>query len=130
MNTTKKEVQLLDIQTIATVIYIASLVLSIFLTRNNRNNLTKDQKIFSDKQSINLSIFNRVSVFLLTLTFLFINYESLKIAKQKGKKLDAFSLQLFASLLTTSATIIVLYVVIKTAGEQYTIISGGENPTL
>ncbi len=125
-----KEIKLLDLQIVLTVIYIVSLVLSIFLTYNDRIKLSDNKNIFSKKQSKNYSIFNRVLVLVLTLSFLFINYENYKISKQKGEKLDNASLQILASEISTVATIIVLYVVLKSAGEDYTIISGIENPSL
>ncbi len=125
-----KEIKLLDLQIVLTVIYIVSLVLSIFLTYNDRIKLSDNKNIFSKKQSKNYSIFNRVLVLVLTLSFLFINYENYKITKQKGEKLDNASLQILASEISTVATIIVLYVVLKSAGEDYTIISGIENPSL
>ncbi len=125
-----KEIKLLDLQIVLTVIYIVSLVLSIFLTYNDRIKLSDNKNIFSKKQSKNYSIFNRVLVLVLTLSFLFINYENYKITKQKGEKLDNASLQILASEISTVATIIVLYVVLKSTGEDYTIISGIENPSL
>ena len=125
-----KEIKLLDLQIVLTVIYIVSLVLSIFLTYNDRIKLSDNKNIFSKKQSKNYSIFNRVLVLVLTLSFLFINYENYKITKQKGEKLDNASLQILASEISTVATIIVLYVVLKSVGEDYTIISGIENPSL
>ena len=64
------------------------------------------------------------------LAFLFINYENFKITKQKGENTDNSYLQIVASEISTLATIIVLYVVLKSAGEDYTIISGVENPSL
>lgn len=130
MRTTKKEVELLDLQLLTTVIYIGSLILSSFLTYNDRQALLKETTIFSDKQARNYSLFNRFFVLVLTLSYLYISYENRKIAKQKGEKLDSFNLQVIASELSTLATIIVLYVVIQSSGESYSIISGIENPSL
>lgn len=130
MDTQKKEANLLDIQLIATIIYIGSLTISILLTYNDKQNVLNLKKILNDKQNRNLSIFNRFLVVILTLTFLYINYQNREIAKSKNRNLDAINLQITASELTLLATIIVLYVVIKTQGEQYSIISGIANPNL
>lgn len=125
-----KEIKLLDFQIILTVIYVGSLILSIFITYNDRIELSDNRNIFSKKQAKNYSIFNRILVLILTLAFLFINYENFKINKQKGENTDNSYLQIVASEISTLATIIVLYVVLKSAGEDYTIISGVENPSL
>jgi len=53
MNTNNKEIKLLDIQIITTLIYIGSLVLSIYLTYNDKLNLMNKKTIFTKKQNIN-----------------------------------------------------------------------------
>lgn len=130
MNTKQKEVKLLNIQMWTTIIYIGSLFISISLTYNDKQNLLNKESIYSKNQSQKLSIGNRWLVLFLTLSYLFINYKNINLAKEKGQKLWPFYLQAFSSELSTLASIIVLYVVIKTAGEQYSIVSGIENPTL
>lgn len=130
MNTQKRETELLDLQLIATIIYIGSLIISIFLTYNDKLDVLKQNKLFTDKQNRNLSIFNRFLVVVLTFTFLYASYETRKIAKIKGEKLENFNLQVIASEISLISTLIVLYVVIKSQGEQYSIISGISNPNL
>lgn len=130
MNTNQKEVNLLDIQLITTIIYIGSLIISIFLTYDDKQAALNREKIFTQKQSRNLSIFNRFLVVILTLAFLYISYQNRNLAKEKNEKLDNFNLQIMASELSLLATLIVLYVVIKSQGEQYSIISGISNPNL
>lgn len=130
MNTQKKELDLLDLQIIATIVYIGSLIISIFLTYNDKLDVLKLDKIFTDKQNRNLSIFNRFLVVVLTLIFLYASYESRKLAKIKGENTQNFDLQVIASEISLLSTLIVLYVVIKSQGEQYSIISGISNPNL
>ena len=130
MNTQKKEAELLDLQLLATIIYIGSLIISIYLTYNDKLTVLNLKKIFTDKQNRNLSIFNRLLVVILTLTFLYASYETRKLAKIKGEKLENFNLQVIASEISLISTLIVLYVVIKSQGEQYSIISGISNPNL
>lgn len=126
----EKEVKLLDIQLIATILYIVSLIISISLTINDKQITQKKKSIFTNNQAKNLSIFNRIFIVGLTLTFLYISYQNRDIAKKEKKKIWPFDLQMYASELSLLATIIVLYVVIETSGEQYSIISGIENPSL
>lgn len=126
----KKEIKLSNIEIITTIVYIGSLILSILLTINDKKKIKNDIPLFDDKLSKKLSIFNRTLVLILTLSFLYVSYENLKIAKEKGINETSNKLQLDASILSTIATIIVLYVVLKSSGEDYSIISGIENPNL
>lgn len=130
MDTKKKEINLLTIQLWTTIIYIASLIISILLTYDQINNLKKEKRIFTEKQSNQISIFNRYFVLILTLSYLYISYKNVQVAKQKKQKTWPFDLQLLSSELSTIGAIIVLYVVIKTSGEEYSVISGIENPNL
>lgn len=130
MNTQKKQIELLTIQLWTTVIYLASLFISILLTYDDRQRLKNESAIFSRKQNNKISIFNRWFVLVLTLSYLYISYNNAKITKQKGQKTLPSNLQLLSSELSTIGAIIVLYVVIKTSGEEYSIVSGIENPNL
>lgn len=129
-NSTKEdEIKLLDIQIIATVIYILSLFISYIITYNDKCEILNNKPFLDKKMSQNISVFNRVVVVVLTLTFLYINYKNIEIAKIKNKKdLTPFKLQITASELSTVAAIIVLYTVL-TSGE-YSVIAGAENPSL
>lgn len=130
MNTNNKEANLLNIQLWTTIIYIGSLFISIALTYDDKQKIQNKNGLFSKKQSSKLSIFNRSLVLLLTLSYLYISYNNVDLAKQKNQEIWPFNLQLFSSELSTLAAIIVLYVVLKTSGEQYSIVAGIGNPNL
>ena len=130
MEDNKKEVNLLDIQFITTIIYLGSLILSIYITYNDKLVLTNQKTIFTEKQAATYSIFNRSLVVVLTFIYLYISYQNNNIAKENGRNVSATRLQLTASQLSFISTIIVLYVVITTSGQQYSIISGSGNPNL
>lgn len=130
MKNNTKEIDLLTIQLWATIFYVGSLFISISLTYDEREKLKNKSGIFSETQNQTISIFNRWLVLFLTLSFLYVSYQNVKLNKQKNQKTWPFELQLFSSELSTIAAIIVLYVVIKTSGEQYSIVSGIENPNL
>lgn len=130
MEEKNNEVTLLDIQLIASILYIASLSLSIILTYNDRQIAKKEKTILTNTQAANLSVFNRGFIVILTLIFLYITYQSRENAKKEKQKIWTFDLQLCASELSLLATVIVLYVVVKTAGERYSIVPGINNPSL
>ena len=127
-NTTKEEVKILDLQILITCIYIASLIISIYITYIDKQNNLNPNKKYPDTK--NISIFNRILIVILTLGFLYISFQNRNIGIKKGRKPDLFNLQVVASEISLLSTIIVLYVVIKSMGENYTIISGISNPNL
>lgn len=123
-----EEVKIINIQLIATYLYIASLIISLFLTYNDKNKTLNKKGLFSKKKENQLSIFNRILVVGLSLTFLYISYKNRNIAISKNESVNPFNLQLIASEIATLSAIIVLYVVI-TSGE-YSIIASLENPNI
>lgn len=130
MDNKQKEANLLDIQIITTIIYIGSLILSIYITYNDKVTIENGKGFLSKKQNQNFSIFNRTLVVVLTLIYLYVSYENQKIITKKGGDTNAASLQVLASEISLVSTLIVLYVVLKTFGEEYSIISGAGNPNL
>ena len=114
--------ELLKLQITTTSIYIISLFISIIITYND---LT-DNKLFDELTEDKIGIINRVIVLILTLSYLYINYQNRKNCNDIND-LKYKDLQIFASTLSTIAAIIVLYVVINSG--RYTITSAG-NPNL
>ncbi len=127
-NTKEKEIMLLDLQNLTTIIFIASLIISIYITSVDKNKIKNPNKKYNDTS--NISIFNRVLVVVLSLSYLYISYSNKEIAKIKGKKTNLFNLQVLASEISLVSTIIVLYVIIKSYGNNYSIIAGSGNPNL
>lgn len=130
MNTKNEETKLLDLQIITTIIYIASLILSIYLTYNDKLELFEEKPLFDDKLSNKLAIFNRVLIVILSLSYLYISNKNINIVSSKKENIFPFKLQLVGSELSTLATVVVLYAVLLTSGEQYSIVSGIGNPNL
>lgn len=129
MNTNKEETKILNIQLAATFFFIISLVISFLLTYNEKLKFT-DKNFFNENDENKLALFNRIFVVVLSATFLYAAYQNRKIAKKKQEPLDSYSLQIFASELSTLAAVIALYIIITSYGENYTIIANIENPTL
>ncbi len=124
----KREIELLDLQNLTTIIYIGSLLISIYITSIDKNRIIDKNKNYKDTS--NLSKFNRILVVILTLSYLYINYENRKIVKKKKGNISLSNLQIMASEISLVSTIIVTYVVFKSLGDNYTVISGIENPNL
>lgn len=129
MDTKEREIQLLDLQLVTTFVFIASLIISIYITYSDKISIQNNVESNTHQIKI-LSIFNRTLVVVLTLVYLYISFENRKVTQQKKGDLNAASLQVFASEISLVSTLIVLYVVLKTSGEEYSIISGSGNPNL
>lgn len=123
-----REIELLDLQLVATYIFVGSLLISILLTYNDKIKKKENRQILTDKENQFLSIFNRSLVVILSLVFLYINFEGKKIGNLKNEKMTPYNLQIAASELSLISSLIVLYVVLISG--NYTIISSVESPNL
>ena len=130
-NSSEKEIELLEIQLITTILFIGSLLISVAITYNDLAELKGEKGLFDNDEENTLAIFNRILVVILTIVFLYVSYENLQLCRVKHTENQGpFIMQIIASELSTLASIIVLYAVLKTAGTEYSLIIGGSNPNL
>lgn len=121
------EKDLLKQQMITTSIYVICLLVSLSLTYDEYLKQDK-KKMYNNKDAQDIAVTNRVIILVLSLSYLYINYVNRENAKNNNKDLNFFNLQLSASALALIASIIVLYVVIKSG--DYPFVSSEENPVL
>ena len=114
----------IDIQFYTLFFSLASIIISLILTYNQK--LIKEDKktLLSDKASYNLSLFNRVLILSIALIFLYVNYKDYKTSNNNKQKKKS-TLQIDASLLTIIAASISLYVVYNSKPEA---IANIQNP--
>ena len=105
-----KDEELININLITTILYLISLFISVSLIYNDRKVIRNEQRLYTDKQSKSIFFFNRIFIIILACSYLYVNHETKKLAKIKGKDLKNFNLQIDSSLLSILADIIVLYV--------------------
>lgn len=128
---TKKEIEVLDIQIIATIFFIISLIISIILTYDEKLTLINGQGIFKNKQAQQIALFNRILVVILALAFVYGNYITEKIAEARNKNnVKYLKLQLFSGELSLIGALIVLYIVYKNQGNENFGVADTENPIL
>ena len=115
----KGSLKAIDIQFYTLFFSLASIVISLILTYNQK--LIKEDKktLLSDKESYNLSLFNRVLILSIALIFLYVNYKDYKTSNNSKQKKKS-TLQIDASLLTIIAASISLYVVYNSKPEAIT----------
>jgi len=122
-----KELQLLNYQILTSIVFVLSLIISIILTYDERQQLLKRKRLFSEKFDKYLNLFNRILALLVILIILYINYKNFEINKNKRSNPAPLIHQIYASILSVLSAIIVLYVVIENWYENPNITSI-ENP--
>ncbi len=121
----KESVKTSNIQIIAITFSIISAYISLFLTYNQKLEIQNKKTFINQKHAYRFNLFNRTLIFLIALTFLYVNYKELKLAKLRKDNLKNFKLQINSSILTSIAAIITLYVVFNSKKEDIVDI---ENP--
>lgn len=122
-----EEIKYINYQLIGLGITLFTTVIAILITYNQKLDMEKRQKILSSKQALKLTKINRITILLVGILFLYINYRLYQISKQQGEDLKSYKLQISASTLTVIASIIALYVVTLSNTET---LSDVENPTI
>ncbi|CCY28117.1 unknown [Acholeplasma sp. CAG:878] len=107
----EKEIELLNIDIATALMFIVTIIISIYLTYENRQDLLNRKRILNKKDDQYILLFNRLLVLIIVLIILYDNIEGYEIAKEKNKDLKPFKIQIFASILTVITALLVLYVV-------------------
>lgn len=107
----EKEIELLNIDIATALMFIMTIIISIYLTYENRQDLLNRKRILNKKDDQYILLFNRLLVLIIVLIILYDNIEGYEIAKEKNKDLKPFKIQIFASILTVITALLVLYVV-------------------
>ena len=107
----KEEIDTINIQLVALVFTVITAIISIIITYNQKLEIEGKQTIFSPKESLKITLFNRKLILVLSFIFLYVNYILFKISKEEGEDLKSYKLQILASILVIASGIIALYVV-------------------
>ena len=121
----EREIQAVNIQFYALILTLITSFISIIIFYNQKRELKGKSPMFSGKQILNITLFNRVSILILSFVFLYVNYTLYEISKEQGEDLKTYRLQLLASVLVIASGLIALYVVSTSTTEN---ISDVENP--
>ena len=122
----EKKLQLINYQLITSVLFIISLIISIVLTYDEKQELLKKQRLFSETFDKYLNLFNRIFALLIIVTILYINYKDYELNKNTRNSKSGEH-QVIASVFSVISALIVLYVVIENWYENPNITSI-ENP--
>ena len=121
----KEERDAINIQLIALVATVITAIISIIITYNQKLEIEGKDTLFTPKDSLKITLFNRKLILILSFIFLYVNFVLLKISKEEGEDLKPYNLQIIASILIIVSGIIALYVVSLSTTEN---VSDVENP--
>lgn len=122
MNNDKK-IDLTNKQLYATFVYVGAFIISIILLQHSKKRLNNKECLLSDKTCDKLSTFNRILILVLSIIFLYLNYQHMDIYGTNENSLVSENLQIDASWLYVVAAVIVLYATINNSNDY-------ENPEL
>lgn len=109
----KKE-EFLYFQELATLGFILALFISFTLTYDKRMSLEGKKRLYTSKEAQNLALFQTILVFVVALTFLYINTQQYKLAKlSNNKDTNDLFLQIETSFLSIISAVIGLYIIFK-----------------
>ena len=121
----KEEIEAINIQLIALFFTVITAIISIIITYNQKLEIEEKEPLFSPKDSLKVTLFNRKLILILSFVFLYVNLILKQISKEEGEDLKSYILQIIASILVVISGIIALYVVTLSETEN---ISDVENP--
>ena len=129
-NTNKKEeVFLLDLQLISSSFIIASIV-SLLITYNEKLTVTNRKKLFTNKEALNISFYNRIVILVVVVTSLYVGYKNYINEKNNAVAKYKSSLLLSTNVLTLISAIVILFVSYLNKNEQSLTVSDIENPLI
>lgn len=123
----KEEIEAINIQLIALVFTVITAIISIIITYNQKLEIEEKEPLFTPKDSLKITLFNRKLILILSFVFLYVNLVLKQISKEEGENLKPYNLQIVASLFIIVSGIIALYVVSLSNTEN---VSDVENPVI
>lgn len=123
-----KDEDILKYQMITSTIFIGTIIVSILLTYNERQNILNEEVLFNDEEADKITVINRSIILILFLTYFYLNYQDLKNCEVKGEDTYTTKLQLVPSMLSIIGGMIVLYIVIYNEKRNILNISSALNP--
>ncbi len=112
MNTTNKEIDNFNLQIIASLLFIISIIISIILTYSEKLEIFNVNMIDKDKRN-KINIGNRLFAIFIVCLFLYSSFVTLDIVKEKNGNLNEQYIRIFINLITLGLALLTLYVSVK-----------------
>lgn len=125
-----KDNKLINLNILSSVLFIIGSFVSLSITINEKRNINNEKKIYSNKEALNISFYNRILIFVAVLISLYVGYNNFKDEKEGTIAKYKSSLLLTTNFLTVIGAIIILYVSYLNKEEQSLTVSDVENPLI
>ena len=112
MNTTNKEIDNFNLQIIASLLFIISIIISIILTYSEELEIFNIRIIDKYKRN-KINICNRLFAIFIVCLFLYSSFVALEIVKEKNGNLNEQYIRIFINLITLGLALLTLYVSVK-----------------
>lgn len=106
-----RQLKIIDGQLVGCILYIISLIVSIIIIVNQRKNALNKEQFLTGEESQTIALTNKIFILFLVILFLYLNFESYRLAKDTNQDTSALELQIIASILSIAVALIGLYVV-------------------
>lgn len=115
----EEKIRLLNQQLKGSAVFLLTIIISMLYTYDVKLDFEDKERLFSDEEAQKIIVFNRVLILLVGIFFIYINIEDYNyvIKYNKTDQIEGSKLQIDASILTTIAAAIILYVVLT--GSSY-----------
>lgn len=123
IDTKEEEIYLIDIQIIASIIFILTIIVSIYLSINKRNEILYN---YTNNNKSRIQKINRIVILFLLVIYLYCSYRQSKIDEIKGLDLKADYIEIIVSLLSLIGGLLIIYEVFYLNNPNDNI----ENPTI
>ena len=124
MNGIDKEIDNYNLQIVASLLFVVSIFISIFLTYSEELRVF-NRDAFSRSFLNKVNIFNRIFALGILCVFLYSSFVTRDIAIDKGYDLEEHNFRIFINLITLVPAFLTLYVAVKYQDED---IDFGESP--
>lgn len=136
MNNNDEEIKLINGQLIGTSIFIIALIISLIITYNEKLQKENKQPIFTNKESINIALINRIVLLILGGYFVYDAFRRKILAEEnasnKNNKFNELTsnLQITASWFAFISSVIILFIIILNYNNLNFDISGTEGDNI
>lgn len=121
---------LIDLQLISSIVFILASLVSLGITFDERGNLINGRRLFTTKQALNISFYNRIVILVAVLISLYVGYKNFSSEENNSIAKYKNGLLLSTNVLTLIGALIILYVSYLNRQEQSITQSDVENPLI
>lgn len=126
---TKEKFDLANIEEFGAVLFIVSLLVSVFLYEERKKELVNMPTFFSKQTDNSINVVRNLLIIIITLIFLYSNYNGYKIAQLENENPHPAILQVWASILSIIAAVLVFNAIVESVEDNEEDISL-ENPSI